>query len=270
VLAPALLRAGYTLVGVASRGDSARRLAGEIGVARVEPADLGAADLVLIAVPDDQVASAAATVRWRAGSTAAHLSGALPAAALEEAVPAGVALGSFHPLQSFAGPRSLKGVTFGIEAADDTFELLRQIALDLGGTAIRLGAAQKAAYHLGGALVSNLTVALAWAATGLWVDSGISAGRDEALRALAPLLEGTLANLRERGLPEALTGPAARGDAGTIAHHVALLHRGDHPEVTAAYRELTRIALEAAAAKGLPAERVRAVRDALGTDLTAA
>lgn len=265
------MHAGYTILGIASRGDSAPRLAGELGVPHLEPADAGQADVVFVAVPDDQVREAAQSVRWRPGCIAAHLSGALTASTLAGAAREGADVGSFHPMQSFAGPRSLKGVTFGIEAQDDeTFETLRQIALDLGGTAIRLSAEQKAAYHLGGALVSNLTVALAWAATGLWVDSGISGSRDEALRALAPLLEGTLANLRERGLPGALTGPAARGDVGTIERHVALLDRGEHPEVAAAYRELTRIALEAAAENGLSADRVRAVRDALGKDLTAA
>jgi len=50
-------------------------------------------------------------------------------------------------------------------------------------------------------------------------------GLDEAgaLRIYLPLLEQTVANARTLGIERSLTGPATRGDAGTIAAHLAVL-----------------------------------------------
>ena len=52
---------------------------------------------------------------------------------------------------------------------------------------------------------------------------------------LAPLLRTTLANLLERGPAQALTGPVARGDVGTVRAHLRLLD-GQAPRLAAAYR----------------------------------
>jgi predicted short-subunit dehydrogenase-like oxidoreductase (DUF2520 family) len=64
-------------------------------------------------------------------------------------------------------------------------------------------------------------------------------GLDEAgtLRIYLPLLEQTVANARTLGIERSLTGPATRGDAGTIAAHLAVL--GAHaPGAIDVYRAL--------------------------------
>jgi hypothetical protein len=46
---------------------------------------------------------------------------------------------------------------------------------------------------------------------------------EEATRALLPLVDGAVDNIRSRGVVGALTGPIRRGDAETVARHLAAL-----------------------------------------------
>ena len=57
------------------------------------------------------------------------------------------------------------------------------------------------------------------------------------------------------GLPEALTGPIARGDVAVVARHILALR--PHAEIAALYRATARRVSKVAADKG------RATRDAL-------
>jgi predicted short-subunit dehydrogenase-like oxidoreductase (DUF2520 family) len=81
----------------------------------------------------------------------------------------------------------------------------------------------------------------------LWSAFGIAPA--DAVRALLPLIHGTLAALEAHGPVRALSGPVARGDAGTIARHISAL-RSHAPDVLPCYQELIRCALPIAAAKG--------------------
>jgi predicted short-subunit dehydrogenase-like oxidoreductase (DUF2520 family) len=62
-------------------------------------------------------------------------------------------------------------------------------------------------------------------------------------------VRGTLANVERLGIPAALTGPIARGDAATVAGHVAAL-RARAPELLPLYRLLARATLPLAREKG--------------------
>jgi predicted short-subunit dehydrogenase-like oxidoreductase (DUF2520 family) len=52
-----------------------------------------------------------------------------------------------------------------------------------------------------------------------------------------PLLQGTVDNVRRLGLPDALTGPIARGDLGTVRRHLVALE-ATAPDLLPAYREM--------------------------------
>ena len=83
--------------------------------------------------------------------------------------------------------------------------------------------------------------------------------------ALLPLLAGTMENLAALGLPQALTGPLSRGDAGTIARHLTHLD-AVAPDVAGLYRCLGRATLPFALAKDpAAAERIRAAGALLET-----
>jgi predicted short-subunit dehydrogenase-like oxidoreductase (DUF2520 family) len=73
----------------------------------------------------------------------------------------------------------------------------------------------------------------------------------DALQALWPLMNGTLENVRQLGVPAALSGPIAQGDADAVRLHLARLS----PRERVLYSELGRELLELARAAGLDAAR---------------
>ncbi len=241
-LALKLAAAGYAVKALSSRtGDSARRLAREIkGSAAMDNQGVAdSADLAFIATPDDAIAQVTAEVRWRGGQGVVHLSGADSAAILDPAREAGAVVGCFHPLQSFADKaqaiENITGSTFALEAEGELLETLKVVACALEGNWIRLKAADKVLYHAAAVMVCNYQVTLLNMAADLWGGFGVS--REDAVRALLPLLKGTVENISAVGLPQCLTGPVARGDAGTVAKHLSALAQ-DAPHLLAAYREL--------------------------------
>ena len=86
------------------------------------------------------------------------------------------------------------------------------------------------------------------------------AGVEQPARMLGPLLGAALDNALRRG-DLALTGPVARGDAGTVRAHLATL---DTPESIAAYVAMSRLTAVRALASGvLSAEGAEALLDVL-------
>ena len=238
-----LADAGYPVVAVASRSAaSAERLAERLnGCRAVENAQAVAdmADLVFITTPDDAIASVAAQVQWRPGVWVVHVSGAESLDVLEPARCAGASVGSIHPLQTFADSEhavaAMPGSTFALEGEGALLECLREMVAALRGRAVELRLQDKALYHAAAVLVSNYVVTLMDMATRLWQQFG--ADPDSTAQALLPLLQGTVDNLRRLGLPDALTGPIARGDVGTVQRHLVALE-ATAPNLLPAYREL--------------------------------
>lgn len=149
-----------------------------------------------------------------------HCSGSLPADVLraKESIP--VQYLSIHPLQAFASVENalaiLAGTHFGLEG--DNAELGMKIVKDLGGIPHCILAAQKSLYHAGAVVASNYLVVLASAAVQLFAEAGIEGG--DALASLLSLMKGTICNLENVGLPQALTGPIARGDVQVVKGHL--------------------------------------------------
>ena len=267
-----------------SRVVSAQMLAAAIPGARAVamPAEVVAsADLVVLAVPDDAIAMLAGSLPWRADQSVVHLSGAKPAGVLAPAAAMGARIAALHPLMTF--PRlsldtpvatlleRLCGCTWALDCADLALAAdLETLVEALGGLTIRIGEAQRVPYHVSGVLASNYVTVLLGAAAELWVGFGVAP--EEALRALLPLLRATVENLERVGLPQALTGPLARGDAGTIAAHLTWLdaHAGDDPQLAAlrdAYAALGRLALPIAREKGtLSSDAAARLAELLGAD----
>jgi predicted short-subunit dehydrogenase-like oxidoreductase (DUF2520 family) len=268
-LARALFSAGYPINGVWSRTPAhANALAEHVNARVVDIDELPRmAELVLLAVADDSLASVleqlAAAGAWREGHLVVHCSGVLPAAVLAPARAQGAIVGGFHPLAAIAGHAQElpRGITFAVEAEEPLREILYRMAHDLGGHPFALEGAARSLYHAAAVLASNYTVVLAALATQLLENAGLEP--DAALPAIMPLLESTVANLGRAGLPDALTGPLARGDIGTVMRHLAAL---DHvaPEIAQIYRALGHAALPMVEARGeLTRETVQELEDAL-------
>jgi predicted short-subunit dehydrogenase-like oxidoreductase (DUF2520 family) len=98
----------------------------------------------------------------------------------------------------------------------------------------------KAIYHAAFVFASNYVVTLYAIAEKMLV--GLGAEREVADNALNGLLAGTVANLRQQGIPAALTGPLVRGDAETIKLHLEALGRIDS-DLVELYRQLARLSL---------------------------
>jgi predicted short-subunit dehydrogenase-like oxidoreductase (DUF2520 family) len=253
-LARTLARAGYREIVVASRNpDSARALAASLpGIRAVTSgqAAVDAADIVFITTPDAAIETVVRALVWAPGKSVVHTSGAESRQILAHAAGTGGLTGSLHPLQTFAAideQADLAGVTFALEADEPLKSRLLAIVADIGGIAVVLQVEDRALYHAAAVFMSNYTVTLTKLATDLWAAFGHD--HSEALQALLPLLEGTVANLKAMGLPGALTGPVERGDITTIERHLkALAERA--PAVLATYRDLGTQTVELALAKG--------------------
>jgi predicted short-subunit dehydrogenase-like oxidoreductase (DUF2520 family) len=210
-----------------------------------------ASDLVFITTPDAAIAKVASEVRWRKGQSVIHCSGADSTDVLEPARKAGALVGCFHPLQTFAGVKeaieNIPDSTFALEAEEPLLATLKNMAVDLGGNWIILKAADKAAYHAAAMIACNGLVTLVKLAADLW--QTFSVPTDQAVKALLPLLRGTIHNIETIGLPDCLTGPIARGDAGTIKKHLDTLQVKD-PQLLPFYKELALQMVPIASAKG--------------------
>lgn len=225
-------------------------------------------DLVFLAVPDDAIMPLAESLPWRAGQGVVHLSGARSAAALAACIAHGAHPAALHPLMTF--PRyaidvplaplfeRVRGCTWALEAEDLSLAgQLEALVAALDGRIVRLASADRVPYHISGVLASNYVTALLGAGASLWQGFGVE--RADAVEALLPLLRATVESLADVGLPGALTGPVARGDAGTVAAHLAWLdaHAAGDAQIAVlrdAYIALARLALPIARQKGTLSE----------------
>jgi len=252
-LALAFKRKGYPVTAISSRGGkSAAELACLIDGCRACDSNQQVADsagLVFIATPDDAIAAVAEGVEWRVGQSIVHLSGADSTDILTPAAKYGASIGCLHPLQTFAGTKqeNLAGITYAVEAEEPLLAILKNMAEDLGGRWIEIKPQDKVLYHASAVFACNYLVTLVKTATDLWQGFGIP--QEKTIRALLPLLRGTIDNIEAFGIPQCLSGPIARGDAGTIKKHIKALQAAS-PDLLPLYRELGIKTIPVATAKG--------------------
>ncbi len=188
-LAAALKDAGYEVDGPLGRGTSA------VG-----------ARAVLLCVPDQEIAAAAAAVA--PGPLVGHCSGATRLAPLapHEAF-------SLHPLMTVTA----HGATFagaGAAIAGSTSRALglaSELAAALRMRAVLVDEGDRVAYHAAASIASNFLVTLEAAAERLAATAGVP--REH----LVPLVTAAVDNWARLGPERALTGPVARGDGATVA-----------------------------------------------------
>jgi len=254
-LAVRLSQKGCSVVAVSSRTlSSAQKLAELVPNCQIchtaqEVAD--AAELVFITTPDDIITQVCGEVQWRAGQNVVHCSGAHSVDILEPAKKLGAAVGSFHPLQTFADVdqaiENLPGSTFSLEAEEPLLSTLKELTLLLKSDWVELKPGDKVLYHVAAVFACNYLVTLVKLALDLWRDFGVLS--QEATRALLPLLKGTINNIENIGLPDCLTGPVARGDSGTIVRHLTAIEARS-PSLLTTYKELGLQTIPIALAKG--------------------
>jgi predicted short-subunit dehydrogenase-like oxidoreductase (DUF2520 family) len=258
-LAARLVRAGVPVTGLHGRQveltDAARAISGVVGSTGEIPPILSESDAIIISVRDERVPEVAERLakegRLRREQILLHTSGANPAKTiLAPAIPYVRAVGTLHPLVSFADARvaveGLREVAFGIEGDAPARAVAKRIVRALGARAVFLEAENLALYHAGAVMASNYVVALADTAQSLLIKAGVPA--DQALPVLIPLLQSVVHNLAQVGLPGALTGPVERGDVSSVERHIGTLE-ARAPELVELYRLVGRDVLRLAREK---------------------
>lgn len=247
-----LARAGHKVVAVSGRDGSRERAAEFLpDVPLVSPREAAAAgELVVLGVPDDRIGSlceelARAEV-FAEGQAVVHLSGSVPLRALDSAGASGARTLSLHPLQTFpdveAALKRLPGSAVAVTATDeDGCVLGERLAREAGARPFRIPDDRKPLYHAAAVFCSNYLAVVQGLAERLFRQAGL----EDPVSLFAPLAEATLSNVLRLGPADALTGPALRGDAGTLRRHLEALV-AEAPEAVPAYVALAAAALDLA------------------------
>ena len=206
--ATALRAAGYRVNGPTGRG---------------EPVE--SVDIVLLCVPDREIAAAVRAVRAGAGLVG-HTSGATTLG------DSGADFG-LHPLRAFVGdegPDAFRGIGCAVAGVSpEALSTAEALVVAVGGEAFTVTDEQRAGYHAAASIASNFFVTLAAAAEA----TGAAAGLDPVVlrRHLVPLVRGTVDNWAQHGPRAALTGPVARGDEVTVDRQREAIRSGTPAEL---------------------------------------
>ncbi len=281
VLGSALRAAGHAVVGACAVSAASRERAEALlpGVPVLEvPAVIERAELVLLSVPDDALAALvegiAATGGWLPGQLVVHTSGRHGWRVLEPVVRSGAIPLAIHPAMTFTGTSldlaRLVDCCFGVSAPNPVLPIAQALVVEMGAEPVVVPEEARPLYHAALAHGANHLVTLVSQCLDLLHQAGI----EPADRVLAPLLSAALDNALRAG-DGALTGPVARGDAGTVSTHLgalsALLERVDGEQAAgaagtlASYRTLARATADRAMASGrLRPDRAADLLQALG------
>jgi predicted short-subunit dehydrogenase-like oxidoreductase (DUF2520 family) len=224
-----------SVIGAGRLGTTLARLL-EAGEPLGRGADPTGASLVILAVPDAEIAAAAQAIA--PGPLVGHCSGAttLEPLAPHEAF-------SLHPLVPVTrDTASLQGA--GCAVAGSTARArsaATALAQRLGMTPATVADADRAAYHAAASMASNFLTTLEGAAERLAATAGVERGL------LVPLVQAAVDNWARLGARDALTGPIARGDHETVARQRDAVARRT-PELLGLWDALTASTTELAAA----------------------
>jgi predicted short-subunit dehydrogenase-like oxidoreductase (DUF2520 family) len=255
VLGAALQRAGHRLVAVSGVSEQSRERAAAllpgIPVTSVEEV-IARGELVLLTVPDDElrplIAGLTTTGAWQAGQLVVHTSGRYGAAVFDAASAHHILGLALHPAMTFTGTSMdlvrLADCCFGITAPPALRAVAEALVLEMGAEPVWIEEQDRPMYHAGLAHGANHLVTLVAQAMQVLGSAGVQ----DPQRLISPLLHAALDNALRLG-DGALTGPVARGDAGTVAAHLAQLTQ-QSPDVRPTYVALARATAERALASG--------------------
>lgn len=220
-------------------------------------------DVYFLTVPDQALPEVAeelgrclATPTVVAPTVIAHTSGATSVDVLRPCAETGAATLVFHPLQTFSDPLSgwqrFAGTAVAITPCSPDHRRAAEevgfaVADLLGAHPFLLPDGRRTLYHAAATIACNYLVTLEHHAQRLFTLAGLPA--EKALSLFLPLVKSTLQNVEAQGTVAALTGPLSRGDAPTIARHLAAL-AADAPDLLPVYTALGLATLDLVEARG--------------------
>jgi predicted short-subunit dehydrogenase-like oxidoreductase (DUF2520 family) len=255
VLGAALMRAGHNIRACTAVSDisklRAESLLPGVPVTSIEEA-VKDRDLILLTVPDDYLSQVvnglAATNAVSPGTFVMHASGRYGIEILRPLTDQGCLPLALHPVMTFTGTsidlNRLSACPFGITTVQTLRPVAETLVVEIGGEPIWVPEENRGLYHAALTFGANNLMTLVTQTTELLEAAGIT--NPENL--VAPLLGASLDNALRNG-DASITGPVARGDAGTVREHLRVLANFD-PAVTQAYRAMARLTAIRALASG--------------------
>lgn len=272
VIGRALQLVGHEIIGITRSSNSQRNDAVEaiLGAAVIEPDEACRADLVVIAIPDDQikplVQGLAKLGCFRPGQVVMHTSGVHGINVLEAAQAAGALPIALHPAMTFTGTsldvERLQMCPAAITATAVALPIASALAMEMGMEPCVVEEEDRTLYHAGLTHGANHLVTLVNEALSILEAAGI----ENPELYIRPLLNAAL----ERALSEGahgLTGPVRRADTGTLKDHQKALSEAGLNSILESYKNMARATAHLAGDNLLLGEnQVQAVLRALGEE----
>ena len=248
VLGAALRGAGHEIVGVHAVSEASRDRAETLlaGVPIMDAASIAqAAELLLLAVPDDElpgvISGLAATASLKAGQLLIHTSGRHGTDIFAPATALGAIGLAIHPAMTFTGLSldldRLNGTSFAVTGPSLYLPIAQALVVEMGGEPVFIAEADRAIYHTALAHAANHLVTILGQSQQMLASIGI----ENPSGYMEPLVKAALDNALRQG-ENALTGPVARADVNTLAAHLKALNEyAEHEnavDIVESYRTL--------------------------------
>ena len=249
VLASAFVNHGYNLSGIIEKehdGNETSINESLIPVYKELDSEYNDFNVLILCLPDMEISGVVEelvnSTICKSGMTVVHTAGSQSSEVFSQLRQKGADVLAWHPMQTFTGDEDIdhiKGITFGIDGNERGLKLGRQISIDLGANFIEISPEDRVKYHLAGIYASNFLSALTILSTDFLHEIGVS--EEQAMKTILPLMETTIKNISEKGLPGAISGPLVRDDYNTLIAHQKELAK--EPEKIRLYRMFSRILL---------------------------
>ncbi|WP_169079133.1 Rossmann-like and DUF2520 domain-containing protein [Microcella alkalica] len=224
VLGAALAGAGHAITGISASTDDERERAASIlpGAPHLEvPAIVERSELVILAVPDDQlpglVSGLASLGVWQPGQLVLHTSAAHGVRVLDPARPAGIIPLAVHPALSFTGTSidlaRLREAWCAVTAPSPVLPIAQALVVEMGAEPIVVSEEHRAAYADAIQSASDFSTAIVSQAMGALRDIGV----DEPGRVLGAVVRSAVENALRSATVDSID-LAALADRGADAH----------------------------------------------------
>ena len=208
-------------------------------------------DAIFITTPDNQIADVWNEVKKLPikEKLICHCSGSISSEVFSNINNHGAYGYSIHPMfaisDKYNSYKDLSQAFITIEGHEKHLENLKRLFLHLGNDVAIISKENKVLYHAASVTVSNLVLGLINNGVNYLEECGFT--KEMAIKALYPLIENNLRNIKERGAVKSLTGPIERGDLSTVINHLNVIREEDKE----LYRLLSKNILRIAKVKNL-------------------
>ena len=188
-------------------------------------------DAIFITTPDNQIADVWNEIKKLPikEKLICHCSGSISSEVFSNINNHGAYGYSIHPMfaisDKYNSYKDLSQAFITIEGHEKHLENLKRLFLHLGNDVAIISKENKVLYHAASVTVSNLVLGLINNGVNYLEECGFT--KEMAIKALYPLIENNLRNIKERGAVSSLTGPIERGDLSTVINHLNVISEED-------------------------------------------